>query len=76
MRICDRCRGIQAGPVQANEGLRFTSTNEMFDLCRSCADKTREFITEPIKKKKTEIEAAFGLAKDIKKPTRKPKKKT
>jgi hypothetical protein len=39
MRICDRC-----GPVPATEQIRFKTTDERKDLCKSCSEEVREFI--------------------------------
>jgi hypothetical protein len=40
MRVCDRC-----GPVPATEQIRFKSTDERKDLCQSCSEEVREFVS-------------------------------
>lgn len=52
MKICDRCFVKGRGSVQSVDTFEQKKSFEVFDLCKSCLDKVREFITEPKKKAK------------------------
>ena len=65
MKICDCHHAADGSTVRAAGKVTFSDTCEDFDLCHSCAEKVREFITGGHGSKRA------GNITDIKKPKKK-----
>jgi hypothetical protein len=52
MKICDRHYYMDGSSVPSVETVRIDRTDETFDLCKTCLDAVRDFMTQPEDKSK------------------------
>ena len=65
MKVCDRHFAKDGSSVRAVGEVKFSTNHEVYDLCKTCTELTREFISNP--KKETDgtkrTDKATGKAK-------------